>query len=33
MEIVVFSKKPLFQQKFQMKLYHFNRNSRLISVM
>jgi len=26
MEIVVHSKKSLFQQKFQKKLYHFNRN-------
>ena len=27
MEIMVHSKKPPFQQKFQKKLYHFNRNS------
>jgi len=27
MEIVVHSKKSLFQQKFQNKFYHFNRNS------
>jgi len=27
MELVVHSKKPLFQQKFEKKLYHFNRNS------
>jgi len=27
MEIVVHSKKSLFQQKFQKKLYHFKRNS------
>jgi len=33
MEIVVHSKKPLFQQKFKKKLYHFNRNSQLKSVM
>jgi len=32
MEIVVQSKKSLFQQKFQKKLYHFNRNSQLRSV-
>ena len=32
MEIVVQSKKSLFQQKFQMKLYHFNRNSQFKSV-
>jgi len=33
MEIVVQSKKSLFQQKFQKKLYHFNRNSQFRSVM
>ena len=33
MEIVVHSKKPLFLQKFQKKLYHFNRNSRFRSVL
>ena len=33
MEIVVHSKKSLFQQKFQKKLYHFNRNSQFRSVM
>jgi len=32
MEIVVHSKNYLFQQKFQKKLYHFNRNSQLRSV-
>jgi len=32
MEIVVYSKNYLFQQKFQKKLYHFNRNSQLRSV-
>ena len=31
MEIVVHSKKYLFQQKFQKKLYHFNRNSQFKS--
>jgi len=29
MEIVVHSKKYLFQEKFQKKLYHFSRNSHL----
>jgi len=29
MEIVVHSKNSLFQQKFQKKLYHFNRNSNM----
>jgi len=33
MEIVVHSKKSLFQQKFQKKLYHFNRNTQFRSVM
>ena len=33
MEIVVHSKKSLFEQKFQEKLHHFNRNSQLCSVM
>jgi len=33
MEIVVHSKKSLFQQKLQKKLYHFNRNSQFWSVM
>jgi len=33
MEIVVHSKKSLFQQKFQKKLYHFNRNFQFRSVM
>jgi len=33
MEIVVHSKKRLFQQKFQRKLHHFNRNSHFRSVM
>jgi len=33
MEIVVHSKKSVFQQKFQKKLYSFNRNSQLRSVM
>jgi len=33
MEIVVHSKKSLFQQMFQKKLYHFNRNSKFRSVM
>jgi len=33
MEIVVPSKNSLFQQKFHKKLYHFNRNSQLTSVM
>jgi len=33
MEIVVHNKKNLFQQKFQKKLYHFNRNSQIKSVM
>ena len=33
MEIVVHSKIYLFQQKFQKKLIHFNRNSQLKSVM
>ena len=33
MEIVVQNKKPLIQQKFQNKLYHFNRNSQVRSVM
>jgi len=32
MEIVVYSKKSLLQQKFQKKLYHFNRNSQFRSV-
>ena len=32
MEIMVHSKKALFQQKFQKKLYHFNRNSQCKSV-
>jgi len=32
MEIVVHSKKSLFQQKFQKKLYKFNRNSKFRSV-
>ena len=32
MEIVVHSKKSLFQQKFQKKLYHFNRNSQFKSM-
>jgi len=32
MEIVVHSKKPRFQQKFQKTLYHFNRNSQFKSV-
>jgi len=32
-EIVVHSKKALFQQKFQNKLYNFNRNSQFKSVM
>jgi len=32
MEIVVHSKKSLFQQKFQKKLYHFNRISQFRSV-
>jgi len=29
MEIVVHSKKALFQQKFQKKFYHFSRNPNL----
>ena len=33
MEIVVHNKKALFQQKFQKKLYHFNRNSQFKSAM
>jgi len=33
MEIVVHSKKSLFQQKFHKKLHRFNRNSQLRSVM
>ena len=33
MEIVVHSKKSLFQQKVQKKLYHFSRNSQFRSVM
>jgi len=33
MEIVVHSKKSQFQQEFQKKLYHFNRNSEFRSVM
>jgi len=33
MEIVVHSKKPMIQQKFQKKLYHFSRNSQFMSVM
>jgi len=33
MKIMVNSKKSLFQQMFQNKLYHFNRNSQLRSVM
>ena len=33
MEIVLPSKKSLFQQKFQKKLYHFNRNFQFRSVM
>jgi len=33
MEIVVHSNKPLFQQTFRKKLYHFNRNSQFRSVM
>jgi len=33
MEVVVHSKKSLFQQTFQNKLYHFNRNSQFRSVM
>ena len=32
MQIVVHSKKYLFQQKFQRKLYYFNRNSQFRSV-
>jgi len=32
MEIVVHSKKSLLQQKFQKKLYHFNRNFQFKSV-
>jgi len=32
MEMVVHSKKSLIQQKFQKKLYHFNRNSQFRSV-
>jgi len=32
MEIVVHSKKSLFQQKFQKKLYHFNKKSQFKSV-
>ena len=33
MEIVVHSKKDLFEPEFQKKLYHFNRNSQFRSVM
>jgi len=33
MEIVEHGKKSLVQQKFQIKLYHFNRNSQFRSVM
>jgi len=33
MEIVVHNKKSLIQQKFQKKLYHFNKNSQFKSVM
>jgi len=33
MEIVVHSKNSPFQQKFHKKLYYFNRNSQLRSVM
>jgi len=33
MEIVVYSKKSIFQQKFLTKLYHFNRNSQFKDVM
>ena len=33
MEIVVHSKKSLFQQKFQKKLHQFNMNSQFWSVM
>jgi len=33
MEIVVHSKKPLFQQKFHKKLYHFYSKSQFRSVM
>jgi len=33
MEIVVHSKNSLFEQKFHKKLYHYNRNSQLRSVM
>jgi len=33
MEIVVRSRKSLFQQTFQKKLYHFNRKSQFRSVM
>ena len=33
MEIVVHSKKSLFQQKFQKKLHHFNRTSQFRCVM
>jgi len=33
MEIVVHSKKSLFQEKFQKNLYHFNKNSQFESVM
>ena len=33
METGVHSKKSLFQQKFQKKLYHFDRNSQFKSVM
>jgi len=32
MEMVVHSKKSRFQQKFENKLFHFNRNSQLSSV-
>jgi len=33
MEIVVHSKKSLFQQELQKKLHHFNRNFQIRSVM
>jgi len=33
MEVVVHSKKSLIQQKFQKKLYYFNKNSQFRSVM
>jgi len=32
MEIIVHSKKSVFQQKFQKKLFYFNRNSQFGSV-